>query len=104
MIKKLKTTTKKSKPVTPINIDLTGKIINNVRSLKKTRIDVFAAVAVVDAKAPYLLDASGVASLRFVNGCCHFQPPINGLLFLNRTVLCFISKVKKKNPTANTDH
>ena len=44
--------------------------------MKKTRIDVFAAVAVVDAKAPYLLDASGVASLRFVNGCCHFQPPI----------------------------
>ncbi|CAH3117548.1 unnamed protein product, partial [Porites lobata] len=30
MIKKLKTTTKKSQPVTPINIDLTGKIINSV--------------------------------------------------------------------------
>ena len=44
--------------------------------MKKTRINVFAAVAVVDAKAPYLLDASGVAILRFVNGCCHFQPPI----------------------------
>ena len=36
MIKKLKTTTKKSKPVTPINIDLTGKIINNVSEKVRT--------------------------------------------------------------------
>ena len=52
------------------------KTVINATKFEKTSIDVFAAVAVVDATAPYLLDASAVAILRFVNGCCHFQPPI----------------------------